>query len=100
MIKKYELPIEVKGLPVHFVLVCKDKDGQESLVLKSLLIQEMCKRGILMGGYFNICYMHKNKEIKKTLKAIDETFKVMKQAVSTGNTMLEGAPVQPVFRRQ
>ncbi len=100
-IKENELPIECKGLPVHFVLACKDASGQESLDLKSLLIQEMAKRGILMGGYFNICYSHSPEDIEKTLRAVRETLAIMKKALSSGNIkqFLEGPPVQPVFRR-
>jgi glutamate-1-semialdehyde aminotransferase len=100
-LKEHNLPIEIKGLPVHFVLVCKDCEGKENLELKSLLIQEMAKRGILMGGYFNICFAHTERDVEKTLKAINETFDIMKQAVSAGNIkqFLVGAPVQPVFRK-
>jgi len=99
--KENELPIECKGLPVHFVLMCKDASGQESLELKSLLIQEMAKRGILMGGYFNICYSHSPEDIEKALKAVRETFAIMKKALSEGNIkkFLEGPAVQPVFRK-
>jgi len=95
-IKERDLPIKCVGLPVHFVLDCG-----ESLELKSLLIQEMARRGILMGGYFNICFMHKEKEIKRTLSAFDEVCVIMKKAVLSGNIkqFLLGSAVQPVFRK-
>jgi glutamate-1-semialdehyde aminotransferase len=100
-IKANDLPIEVKGLPVHFVCVFKDASGQESLEFKSLFIQEMVKRGILTGGYFNQCFAHSAEDIEKTIKAANETFAIMKTALSGGNIkkFLEGPAVQPVFRK-
>ena len=100
-IKTNELPIKVKGLPVHFVCVFKDASGQESLEFKSLFIQEMTKRGILTGGYFNQCYAHSAEDIEKTLTAARETFAIMHKALSGGNIkqFLEGPAVQPVFRK-
>ena len=100
-IKANDLPVEVKGLPVHFVLAFKDASGQESLEFKSLFIQEMCKRGILTGGYFNQCAAHSAEDTEKTLAAARETFAIMKNALSSGTIakFLEGPAVQPVFRK-
>lgn len=99
--KKYRLPVECKGLPPHAAFVFNDKDGKDDLLLKSLFIQEVSLRGILVSGGYFICYSHTDEDITRTLAAFEEAFKVMRQALDEGNLKkyLKGKPVQPVFRR-
>lgn len=78
-----------------------DEKAGDPLVQKSLMQQEMIKRGVLWQGFFNMSYSHSNEDVEYTLKALEESLSVLKQAVETNNlkAMLKGEPVQPVFRK-
>ena len=56
-------------------LKCFDSDKNESLSLKSLLLQEMVKNGIFMSvlGSTFICYSHSEKDVENTLVKADIT---------------------------
>lgn len=89
------------GLPAHSAIYFKDINGNESLELKSLFQQEVIKRGILTMGVHNISLSHSDDDIEKTLEAYNDAFKLMAQAVKSGNIekFLEGKKIQPVFRK-
>lgn len=78
-----------------------DEKAGDPLVQKSLMQQEMIKRGVLWQGFFNMSYSHSNEDVEYTLKALEESLSVLKQAVESNNlkAMLKGEPVQPVFRK-
>lgn len=73
----------------------------DPLLLKSLMQQEMIKRGILWAGFHNMCYSHSDEDINYTLQAYSEVLTILKEAVKTNKVaeMLKGKPVQPVFRK-
>jgi glutamate-1-semialdehyde aminotransferase len=89
------------GLPPHTQFVFKDAEGKENLELKSLFLQETVKRGILFSGVQNLSFSHTDKDIERTLTAIEEAFAIMKKAINDNKVAyyLEGKPVEPVFRR-
>ncbi|NWF49936.1 MAG: aminotransferase class III-fold pyridoxal phosphate-dependent enzyme [Ignavibacteriaceae bacterium] len=76
------------------------KNGN-SLELKSLMQQELFKRGILWSGFHNISFSHSDDDIKYTLDAYGDLMPIIKQAVDEGNIskFLKGKPVEPVFRK-
>ncbi|MGA3191342.1 MAG: aminotransferase class III-fold pyridoxal phosphate-dependent enzyme [Candidatus Bathyarchaeia archaeon] len=88
------------GYPPSTLVKFSGKTADESLLMKSLVQQELLKRGILWAAYHAISYSHKNAEIDKTLEAFDDALKVLSKAVQKGDLkkFLEGAPVKPVFR--
>ncbi len=71
------------------------------LILKSFVQQEMIKRGILWGGFHNLCYSHSDEDIAYTLDAYREVLGLLKRAVDGNNVaaLLKGSPVEPVFRK-
>lgn len=76
-----------------------DKDGQNSLGLRTLFSQEMIKNGVLMP-WIALSYAHGDKEFKLTQKALEKTFEVYQKAVSEGyEKYLIGNPIKPVFRK-
>jgi glutamate-1-semialdehyde 2,1-aminomutase/spore coat polysaccharide biosynthesis protein SpsF len=89
------------GLPPHTVMIFNDKNGADGLVVRSLLQQELVKRGVLflVGG--NICYSHSNADVDYTLHAFRAALKYMAKALDSDNPLafLKGDPVQPIFRR-
>jgi hypothetical protein len=75
--------------------------GCNPLEMKSLVQQEMIKRGILWGGFHNMSFSHSDEDIEYTLKAYEDVLPILKKAVDEKNVRayLKGEPVEPVFRR-
>ena len=70
------------------------------LEVKSLVQQELLKRGILWQGMHALSFSHTDADIDYTLAAYREVLPILKGAVTEGNPgrYLRGEPVQPVFR--
>lgn len=86
-----------KYLPL---MTFKDHNKCDSLGFKTLFMQEMIKRGILFQGVFVAAFMHSQKEIDRTLIAIEESLLVYRHAIDekTYENLLNGEPIKPVFR--
>lgn len=71
------------------------------LEMKSLVQQEMIKRGVLWGGFHNLSYSHKDEDVAYVLSAYREVLPMLKRAVDEKNVgaQLKGTPVEPVFRK-
>ncbi len=71
------------------------------LVLKTLMQQEMIKRGVLWGGFHNMCFSHTDEDISKTLTAYAEVLPIIKEAYDSGKpeTYLRGEVLEMVFRK-
>ncbi|MDZ4712244.1 MAG: aminotransferase class III-fold pyridoxal phosphate-dependent enzyme [bacterium] len=71
------------------------------LEMKSLVQQEMIKRGVLWGGFHNMCFSHSDDDVEYTLKAYVDVLPILKKAVEEENvkSYLRGEPVEPVFRK-
>jgi hypothetical protein len=69
--------------------------------MKSLVQQEMIKRGILWGGFHNMCYSHSDEDINHTLEAYNDVLPILKKAVNENNIKkyLKGNVIEPVFRK-
>jgi len=78
-----------------------DAKSGNPLEMKSLVQQEMIKRGVLWGGFHNMCFMHSDEDVEYTLKAYAEVLPILKKAVDENNvrSYLKGEPVEPVFRK-
>ena len=82
-------------------LVTFDASAGNPLEMKSLVQQEMIKRGILWGGFHNMSFSHSDNDIEYTLKAYRDVLPILKKAVDEKNVLgyLKGEPVEPVFRK-
>lgn len=78
-----------------------EKSGCNPLEMKSLVQQEMIKRGILWGGFHNMSFSHSDDDIEYTLKAYRDVLPILKKAVEEKDVKkyLLGEPVEPVFRK-
>ncbi len=78
-------------------------DGQagDPLLLKSLLQQELLRRGVLWSGFHNVSFSHDDAAIDATLAAYGAALAELRDAFDAGDVpgRLRGQPVQPVFRR-
>jgi acetylornithine/succinyldiaminopimelate/putrescine aminotransferase len=62
------------GLPISPNIQLIGHDGSESLVRKTLLMDQMAKKGVLLGAHlFSPSLAHGNSEIKFTLKQLATT---------------------------
>ena len=82
-------------------LMTFDEKAGNPRELKSLVQQEMIKRGILWGGFHNMSYSHTDDDINYTLKVYKEVLPILKKAVDENDVKgyLRGEPVEPVFRK-
>jgi glutamate-1-semialdehyde aminotransferase len=79
----------------------QNKSGQNPLEMKSLVQQEMIKRGILWSGFHNMSFSHSDEDVEYTLKAYRNILPFLKNTVDKKNvkSFLKGEPVEPVFRK-
>jgi len=96
----YDVNAKMKGYPVRMKMECLDSDGKESMPLKSLILQEMVKRGVFMSqGVSFISYSHSSEDIQYTINALEETCKIISKIdnMSGINKLLEGNMPQSVW---
>jgi glutamate-1-semialdehyde aminotransferase len=82
-------------------LVTFRPEAGDPLVLKSLLQQELLRRGILWGGFHNLSFSHTPEDIDYTVRAYADLLPGFAAAMREGRarSLLLGEPVGPVFRR-
>jgi glutamate-1-semialdehyde aminotransferase len=78
-----------------------DNTAGNPLEMKSLVQQELLKRGILWQGFHNLSFSHTDADVEYTLDAYREVLELLSRAVDQGSVRasLRGEPVEPVFRR-
>ncbi len=94
--------VSVVGFAPNLSLVCRDAAGNVSQLMKTVLLQEVVKRGILFQGYFAISFSHGEAEIARTIQSFDETFGELHRMLNAGSDLkqeLVGEPCKPVFRK-
>lgn len=87
-----------EGPAILLNYVTRDAAGEISLPLRTLLSQEMLRRGVMMP-WIGTSQSHGDAELKLTLDALDGALGVYKLASERGvGAYLEGPVVKPVFR--
>jgi glutamate-1-semialdehyde 2,1-aminomutase len=76
-------------------------EAGNALEVKTLMQQEMIKRGVLWAGFHNMCYSHSDEDIAYTLEAYRDVMPIMKEAIQSGNIKqyLKGDVLEAVFRK-
>ena len=78
IVASYNINAKLVGYPIRMKMECLDTNGNESIILKSLVLQEMVKKGIFMSqGVSFLSYSHSSEDIEFTLNALDETCKTI-----------------------
>ncbi len=98
--QEHEINITLSGYPVRMRLICKDGKGNDSILMKSLFIQEMVARGIFMHpGVEYISFSHSADDIEKTIRSYSDTILIIKKAIKENKleTYLKGKPTKPVY---
>ena len=92
--------MSVAGHPTWSFLVIKDSAQYQSWAIKSLFLQEMFSRGILMLSTHNISYAHREEDVRKLLNAYDQVLPILADAVHNGrlHSLLRCEPLKPLFK--
>jgi glutamate-1-semialdehyde 2,1-aminomutase len=100
-ISKYELNayIRITGHPARPELKFFE-NGLFSFALKTLFMQEMMRQGIFMER-IAISYSHTEEALLKTTAALENTFKLIAEAIRTGSVKqsVNGKIIEPVFTK-
>jgi len=82
------------------MFVFKDNINEVSAGLRTLMMQEMIKRGVLFQGILVPCFSHTLQDIECFAQAFSESLEVYKKALDQGyENFLVGEPAKPVFRK-
>ena len=90
--------VEFAGVPASPVFTCRDADGNVSLPMRTLLLQEMTRRGVLLN-YIAPSFAHTLDDVARSAAAARESFAVYARALHDGwEKHLVGPAIKPVFR--
>lgn len=89
------------GLPPKSFFQFKDREGKDSLLIKSLFQQELLKRGVLFNGNHALCFSLTDRDVAAVVNAYRAALAFVKEAIDAGaaERFLEGRKLQPVFRQ-
>ena len=94
IVEKYNIDAKMYGYPIRMDFKCYDSHKQESLSMKSLLLQEMVKQGIFISilGASYISYSHSEKDVELTLNSLEKACDFISKKVTNDNfeSYLEG----------
>ena len=91
--------VRIIGRPCSLVFATLDADKKPSQACRSLLLQELIKRGIL-GQSLVISYSHTDEDVDRTIEAFDNALPIYKSALDIGvEHFLVGRPSQGVYRK-
>jgi glutamate-1-semialdehyde 2,1-aminomutase len=90
--------VQVLGRACNLVFTSRGRDGQPSQPMRTLLQQELIRRGVLAPS-FVVSYAHRDEDIDRTIEAADGALEVYRRGLDDGpDRLLEGRSVKPVFR--
>ena len=91
--------VQCVGLPPRLNLSFKPTGNISAVELKSLMMQEMVKRGILFTWTIFTSFSLQSKDIEKTMDAFADSLQVCKKAVEENDVkkFLEGEPIVPIL---
>ena len=81
--------------------IFKNKKGEPCPGMRTLMLQEMIKRGILFQGILYPTFSHTKNDVDFFMEAMGESLDVMANALEAGyEKFLIGQPIKPVFRKK
>ena len=102
VINDHGLSNHIKISPTNWLIGFSFYDSQNEVSngMRTLVMQEMIKRGVLFQGAFVPCFSHTNEDVLYFAKAFDEVLPLYSQGLENGfESLLIGAPAKPVFRK-
>jgi len=77
-----------------------DKTNIPNQFLRTLMMQEMIRRGVLFQGIFVPCFSHTNEQINYFAEAFEDSISIYKKGFEEGtDKFLVGEPAKAVFRK-
>lgn len=90
--------VPILGRECCLVFGSKDAEGRPSQPFRTLLMQEIMRRGILATSVI-VNYSHSETDIEKTVEAFAGAFEIYRRALEEGvDKYLEGRSVKPAIR--
>lgn len=91
--------VQALGRPSCLVFTSRDSAGNPSQIYRTLLLQELLRRGIL-GQSFVISAAHTDDDVDATIEALAAALAVYRRALDVGSTdgLLHSRPVAPALR--
>ena len=88
------------GHPTWSLIKFRDAEGKDSLLVRSLVSQEMAKRGVLALVTHNMTAAHDHVAVQQTLEVYAAVIKTVAGWLKDSHPerFLEGKMIQPVFR--
>jgi glutamate-1-semialdehyde aminotransferase len=92
--------VRVSGAAPRTVVTIREPDGAgPGLPAKTLVQQELLKRGVLFNGSNFICAAHSDEDIELAIDAYGDAFQRLAEGLEGDLAgLLEGPPLQPAFR--
>lgn len=92
--------VTTAGYPFRTIMNFSPSAGNP-LLMKTLVQQELIRRGILWSGTLNLCHAHTAQDVDDTVRAFADSLAILAEAVAAGAVAayLKGEPLQPVFRK-
>lgn len=91
--------VTVSGAAPRTVVTIREPDAAAGLPAKTLVQQELLKRGVLFNGSNFICAAHSDEDLALTIDAYGDAFQRLAEGLEGDLTaLLEGPPLQPAFR--
>jgi glutamate-1-semialdehyde 2,1-aminomutase len=102
IILKNKLEDYISLTPTNWMQVFTFKNNKKEICSgsRTLMMQEMIKRGILYQGAFVPCFSHTDADVNYFAEAFDESLQIYLKALEDGyEKYLIGEPAKPVFRK-
>lgn len=97
---KLESYVQIAGSEWMINFIFKDKNGQINNGFRTLVMQEMIRRGVLFQGIFVPCFSHSEKEVDFFSETLRDSLIIYQNALDTGfEKYLIGEPTKAVFRK-
>jgi glutamate-1-semialdehyde 2,1-aminomutase len=90
----------VSGHPAWSFFTIADAPPYSAFELRTLYLQEMFMRGILIIGSHNMSYAHSDDDVDALLAAYDEVLPILRTAIDRGDLLdrLHCEPLKPLFK--
>jgi len=82
LFNKHGLKVDIKGMPSIIIMIIAE---EEPLVIKTLITQEMLKRGYLASTIFFVTYAHTKEHCEKYLSELTEVVHIISNAIKSKN---------------
>lgn len=93
--------VQIYDCPWMVAFTFKDRNRNSCNGMRTLMLQEMIKRGVLFQGTFVPCFSHTKDDVAFFCQAFTDSLEVYRDGLEHGyQRFLVGPPTKPVFRKK